>query len=86
LVLANILAGAILAFSFAMLDVSDSLILAQSPTYYPITKWIFTHYAGSSEAASLSAAMGTFGMLLLTATLISANLLLGKRLGAMFRV
>ena len=33
--------GSVLAFSFAMLEVSDSLILAQKQLYYPITKAIY---------------------------------------------
>jgi len=85
LISANVLAGAILAFSFAMLEVSDSLILAQTQQYYPITKAIYT-LAGLADTTNLAAALGAFGMVLLTATLILANLLLGKRLGAMFRV
>ena len=85
LISANLLAGAILAFSFAMLEVSDSLILAQTQDFYPITKAIYT-LAGIADTTNLAAALGTFGMLLLTATLVGANLLLGKRLGAMFRV
>ena len=40
LILANLVAGALLAFAFAMLEVSDSLILAQTSRFYPITKAI----------------------------------------------
>ncbi len=40
LIMANLIAGALLAFAFAMLEVSDSLILAQRISYYPITKAI----------------------------------------------
>ncbi len=82
LISANILAGAVLAFSFAMLEVSDSLILAQTSQYFPITKQIYQ----LQDTPNAAAALGTFGMLLLTATLVLANLLLGKRLGALFRV
>jgi len=85
LISANVLAGAILAFSFSMLEVSDSLILAQTSEFYPITKAIYI-LAGPADATNLAAALGTVTMLMLTATLILANLLLGKRLGAMFRV
>ncbi len=85
LISANVLAGAVLAFSFSMLEVSDSLILAQTSDYYPITKAIYT-LAGPADTTNVAAALGTFGMVLLTATLVGANLLLGKRLGAMFRV
>jgi iron(III) transport system permease protein len=83
LISANVLAGAILTFSFAMLEVSDSLILAQTREYYPITKAIYS-LTGVTEP--LAAALGLFGMALLSVTLIGANLLLGRRLGAMFRV
>jgi iron(III) transport system permease protein len=85
LISANILAGSILTFSFAMLEVSDSLILAQTREFYPITKQIY-EMAGLADTEFTAAALGTFGMALLTATLLGANLLLGKRMGAMFRV
>jgi ABC-type Fe3+ transport system permease subunit len=39
---ANLAAGSILAFAFAMLEVSDSLILAQQAQHFPITKAIYT--------------------------------------------
>src|SRR4030095_13355854 len=41
LVMANLLAGTILTFAFAMLEVSDGLILAMKEGYYPITKMIY---------------------------------------------
>ncbi len=85
LISANVLAGAILTFSFAMLEVSDSLILAQTKEYYPITKTIFS-LVSLTDTLNLAAALGVFGMMLLTATLILANLLLGRKMGAMFRV
>jgi iron(III) transport system permease protein len=85
LISANVLAGAILTFSFAVLEVSDSLILAQTKEYYPITKTIFS-LVGLTDTLNLAAALGVFGMMLLTGTLILASLLLGKKMGAMFRV
>ena len=85
LVAANILAGGILAFSFNMLEVSDSLILAQTRPYYPITKQLY-ELAGIGAQKNLAAALGVYGMVLLGATLVGANVLLGKRLGQLFRV
>ncbi|MDA0991407.1 MAG: iron ABC transporter permease, partial [Verrucomicrobia bacterium] len=41
LISANLIAGGILAFSFAMLEVSDSLILAIRERYFPLTKAIY---------------------------------------------
>src|SRR5207237_4458872 len=35
LIAANLIAGGLLAFAFALLEVSDSLILAQKQIYYP---------------------------------------------------
>jgi len=41
LVMANLIAGTVLTFSFAMLEVSDSLILAMREQHFPITKMIW---------------------------------------------
>ncbi|PTX94118.1 ABC transporter permease [Spartobacteria bacterium LR76] len=86
LILANILAGGLLAFSFAMLEVSDSLILAQRMKDYPITKAIFELYQLLGEGPYLACALGVWAMLFLAATVFAANLLLGKKLGGMFRL
>jgi iron(III) transport system permease protein len=84
---ANVIAAAVLTFSFHMLEVSDSLILAQTTEYYPITKQIYrlATSTGSTEAVNQAAAMGVYGILLLGATMGVASLLLGKRLGMVFR-
>lgn len=86
LIMANIIAGAILAFSFAMLEVSDSLILAQKEEHYPITKAIFELYSRLGDGPYIASAMGVWAMVLLTLTLVGASLMLGKRLGAIFRI
>ena len=41
LIAANLIAGALLAFAFSMLEVSDSLMLAQRADFYLITKTIY---------------------------------------------
>ncbi len=86
LIMANLIAGGILVFSFAMLEVSDSLILAEKEQHYPITKAIWTLYNRLGDGQSIASAMGVWGMVLLTLTLVAASLLLGKKLGAIFRV
>jgi len=86
LIAANLLAGGLLAFSFAMLEVSDSLMLAQRGMHYPITKAIFDLYNLLGEGRYIASALGVWAMALLTATLVAASLLMGRRLGAMFRV
>lgn len=86
LIMANLLAGALLAFAFAMLEVSDSLILAQRTQYYPITKAIFELAQRLGDGLYIASALGVWAMLLLTLTILSANALLGKKMGAIFRV
>lgn len=87
LITANMIAAGLLTFAFAMLEVSDSLILAQTSEYYPITKQIFrlATSTGSPDATSQAAAMGLYGMVLLGGTLGLAGILLGRRLGMIFR-
>ncbi len=86
LIMANLIAGGLLAFSFAMLEVSDSLILAQREEHYPITKAIFALFLRLGDGQYIASAMGVWGMALLALTLISASVMMGKRLGAIFRV
>src|SRR5262245_51567067 len=86
LVMANLIAGTILTFSFAMLEVSDGLILAMKERYFPITKMIY-ELMGRIEpnAPSVACALGVVGMVILTASLFIAGKLLGKKMGQLFR-
>ena len=86
LILANLIAGGLLAFAFAMLEVSDSLVLAQRADYYPITKAILELSQGLAGGPYVASALGVWAMLLLTLTILSANALLGRKMGAIFRV
>jgi iron(III) transport system permease protein len=86
LITANIIAGALLAFSFAMLEVSDSLILAQKQVFYPITKAIFELFQLLGDGRFLASALGVWAMAFLAVTIGGLSLLLGKKLGAIFRV
>jgi iron(III) transport system permease protein len=83
---ANLAAGAVLAFSYAMLEVSDSMILALDKAYYPITKVIYTLFGRIGDGEGVASAMGLLAMVLLAAALISAGMYLGRRMGEMFRV
>jgi iron(III) transport system permease protein len=85
LIAANLLAGGLLAFSFAMLEVSDSLILAQKQQDYPITKAIFELYQLLGEGRFIASALGVWAMAFLAVTILGASLILGKKLGAIFR-
>jgi iron(III) transport system permease protein len=86
LIMANLLAGALLAFSFAMLEVSDSLILAQRQQDYPITKAIYELYQLLGDGRYIASALGVWAMAFLGTTILGAGLILGKKLGAIFRV
>jgi len=86
LISANILAGAILAFSFAMLEVSDSLILAIREQFYPLTKTIYQLQGRITDGIQMASALGTWSMLFLGASLLSAGALIGKKMGQMFRI
>lgn len=86
LIAANLIAGSLLAFSFSMLEVSDSLILAQQPSDFPVTKAIYSFLNRMGDGPAIASAMGVWGMALLTITLVGASILLGKKLGSLFRV
>jgi iron(III) transport system permease protein len=86
LIAANLIAGGLLAFAFAMLEVSDSLILAQKAEYWPITKAIYELFQRLGDGPYIASALGVWAMALLTLTILSASSLLGRRMGAIFRV
>jgi len=88
LILANVIAGSILTFSFSMLEVSDSLILAQYPQHFPITKMIYVLGSDTSGPTNVrdACALGVMAMGLLIVTMVAAGMLMGKKLGAIFRV
>jgi iron(III) transport system permease protein len=85
LVSANLIAGGILAFSFAMLEVSDSLILAIKERYFPITKAIYQFLGQPENGAFLASALGVWAMVFLAIALMTAATLLGRRMGQLFR-
>lgn len=86
LIAANLLAGALLAFAFAMLEVSDSIILAQKMVYFPITKAILELFQLLGDGKYMACALGTWAMVFLAVMIAAVSALLGKRLGALFRV
>ena len=85
LLAANLLIGGLFAFSFSMLEVSDSLILVQKSVFYPITKAIFELSQVLGAGASTASAFGVWTMAFMGATLGAASAILGKKLGALFR-
>lgn len=69
LVFANVIVGALFAFSFSMLEVSDSLILAQKAQFYPITRAIYDLSQVLGSGPYIACAFGVWAMLFLAATL-----------------
>jgi iron(III) transport system permease protein len=85
LLFANLVAGAVLCFSFAMLEVSDSLILALKEEHYPITKAIYALLGRIADGPYIASAMGMLGLLLLAGSLFIAGSFFGRRMGELFR-
>lgn len=81
----NLIAGGLLAFSFAMLEVSDSMVLAQQAAHYPITKAIYSLIGALGNGPNLAAALGVWAMVFLAITILGAGMILGKKLGALFK-
>jgi iron(III) transport system permease protein len=86
LIAANLMAGGLLAFAFAMLEVSDSLILAQKQFYFPITKAIMELFQLLGDGKFIASALGVWAMLFLGIMIAGISVLLGRKLGAIFRV
>jgi len=82
---ANLLAGAILTFSFALLEVSDSLMLAQQERYMPITRAIFGFWLRPDDGPYIASAMGVLGMAILLVSMLAASVVLGRKMGELFR-
>jgi iron(III) transport system permease protein len=85
LIAPNLLAGGLLAFAFSMLEVSDSMSLAQQSAHFPITKAIYSLIMSLGNGPQLASALGVWAMIFLTVTIVAASVLLGRKLGALFR-
>jgi len=83
---ASLIAGGLLAFAFAMLEVSDSLVLAQKQAYYPITKAIMELFQLLGDGKYIASALGVWALVFLSVTIGGLSLILGRKLGAIFRV
>ncbi len=86
LILANVIVGALFAFSFSMLEVSDSLILAQKSQFYPITRAIYELSQILGSGPFTACAFGVWAMLFLAATLAAAGAILGRKIGSIFKL
>jgi iron(III) transport system permease protein len=79
LVLPHLLAGGLFAFALSMLEVSDSLVLAQQEAHFPVTKAIYELSQLIGEGRFLAAALGVWAMLLLATTVWVARRLVSDR-------
>lgn len=86
LILANVIVGGLFAFSFSMLEVSDSLILAQKAVFYPITRAIYDLSQILGSGPYIACAFGVWAMLFLAATLAAAGVILGRKIGSIFKL
>jgi iron(III) transport system permease protein len=84
LISGSLLAGGLLAFCYSMLEVSDSLILAQKQEYFPITKVLFELVTILGPGPSMACALALWAMLFLASILWLASAALGKGASAMF--
>jgi iron(III) transport system permease protein len=82
----HLLAGAVFAFALSMLEVSDSLILAQKQSTFPITKAIYELFQLLGEGRWVAAALGVWAMVFLGLSIAFARSVLGRRFGGIFRV
>lgn len=85
LIMANVLAGGIISFSSNMMEVSDSMVLAMTQPYYPITKAIYNLDLRLGDGPYIASALGILATLLTASCLLLANKLLGRRMGELFR-
>ncbi|WP_018969375.1 ABC transporter permease [Rubritalea marina] len=81
----SLLAGAVLSFAFAMLEVSDSLMLAQQSEHFPITKAIYSLLSTLGNGHELASALGVWAMLFLALAISGGLLVVGKKGGNLFR-
>jgi iron(III) transport system permease protein len=85
LIAGSVAAGALMTFSFSMLEVSDSLILAQQRDFWPITRVIYELVNVLGSGPAMACAFATWAMLFLGATLSAAAVFLGRNPASLFR-
>lgn len=79
----SLLAGALLTFTFCMLEVADSLILAQKQGTFPITKVIYELVSLLGSGPTLACAFSLWAMAFLGLSMALAGRLFGGRIGEM---
>jgi iron(III) transport system permease protein len=82
----HLLAGGIFTFALSMLEVSDSLILAQRQASFPITKAIYELLLLLGNGRQMAAALAFWSMLFLITALAFARSVTGRKAKNMFRM
>jgi iron(III) transport system permease protein len=82
---ASLLAGIVFAFGFSMLEVSDSLVLAQRAESFPITRAIYELSGNLGSGPGQACAFGVWAMGFLGAVIYAGIKLAGKNSGSVFR-
>ncbi len=86
LVSPGLFAGGILAFSFSVMEVSSSLILAVREHHYPIAKVIYTLSGRVTDGPYVACALGVMGMILVGLSYYLSSRLVSKKIGEFFRL
>jgi iron(III) transport system permease protein len=82
----HLIAGAVFAFALSMLEVSDSLVLAQKQSTFPITKAVYELLQLLGDGRETAAALGVWAMLFLGLAVAFGRSVLGRSLGGIFRI
>ena len=85
LIYANVIAGSLLCFSYAMLEVSDSLILAMKEEFFPITKAIYSLFNYLNYGENIACSLSVIGMVILSISIAVASIVMGKKMGELFK-
>ncbi len=86
LVSPGLFAGGVLAFSFSVMEVSSSLILAVRERHYPIAKVIYTLAGRITDGPYVACALGVLGMFLVGASYYISSRLVSRKIGEFFRI
>ncbi len=86
LISAHLAAGALLAFLFAMLEVSESMVLAVKEQFFPLTRFIYALLGKIPDGEYVASALGVICMIILGSGIALASAIVGKQLGKMFRM
>ena len=82
----GLFAGGVLAFSFSVMEVSSSLILAVRERHYPIAKVIYTLAGRITDGPYVACALGVLGMFLVGISYYVSSKLVARKIGEFFRI